>query len=195
MKSPSPAPLRLRAGRSTRALSFSAFLVIVAGLIALPLRAHDIYSSWAEAKILTDKLELTLTLARSCAHDLLPDAKKLPAITPETFAELAPKLRAIAPDLLRIAAEGKPLPFVSSQVKINGDADVTFILTYAKPATGPLRFIVEYLGHLVDGHVGTVVVTNAAGDDLGWSPVTMDQPVFQIALPTAAAASAVKPKQ
>ena len=120
-----PSAGRSRAGRSTRALSFSAFLVIVAGLIALPLRAHDIYSSWAEAKILTDKLELTLTLARSCAHDLLPDAKKLPAITPETFAELAPKLRAIAPDAV-IAPPGT-IVNVNGVYTESADADMIYV--------------------------------------------------------------------
>jgi hypothetical protein len=154
-------------------------------LLALPLRAHDIYTSWAEAKILADKLELTLTLARSSAHDLLPDAKKLPAITPDNYSEFAPKLRAVASDLIRISAGGKPLKFISGDAKISGDADITYTLVYAKPAASPLRFIADYLGYLVDGHVATVVVSGPAGEDIGWSPVTMDQPVFQVALPAA----------
>ncbi len=161
-------------------------------LLALPLRAHDPYTSFAEAKLLNEKLELTLILARSSAHDLLPDAKKLPAITPETYAEFAPKLRAVAGDLIRIGAGGKPLKFISAEVKISGDNDITFILVYAKPAASPLRFIADYLGYLVDGHVATVVVTGPAGEDIGWSPVTMDQPVFQVALP--APSPAAKPK-
>jgi hypothetical protein len=162
----------------------SIFTIGLLFLLTFPLRAHDIYSSWAEARILADKLELTLTLARSSAHDLLPDAKKLPAITPENYVEFAPKLRTVAGDLVRIASGGKPLKFVSGDAKISGDADITFTLAYAKPAASPLRFIVDYIGYLVDGHVATVVVTNAAGDDLGWSPVTLDQPVFQVALPS-----------
>ena len=155
-------------------------------LLFLPVRAHDIYSSWSEAKLLTDKIEVTITLARSSAHSLLPDFKKLPVITPETFPELAPLLRRVAPELLHISAAGKPLRFTHANAKIGGDADVTFTLSYERPNAGPLRFFARYLGQLVDGHVATLVVTNAGGDDLGWSPVTLDQPEFQVALPPSA---------
>lgn len=159
------------------------FGILALALLVFPLRAHDPYTSWAEAKLLADKLELTLTLARSSAHDLLPDAKKLPPITPENYPAFAPKLRAVAADLIRLSAGGKPLKFVAGDAQISGDNDITFTLTYAKPTASPLRFIADYLGHLVDGHVGTIVVSGPAGEDIGWSPVTMDQPVFQVALP------------
>lgn len=151
-----------------------------------PLRAHDIYSSWCEAKLLADKLEITLTLARSSAHSLLPDFKKLPAITPETFPELAPLLRRVAPELLQISAAGRPLRCTHADAKIGGDADVTFTLLYERPRASPLRFFAHYLGQLVDGHVATLVVTNATGEDLEWSPVTLDQPVFEVKWPAAA---------
>ncbi len=177
-----PHPGRLRITAPT---PFRVFILLLGALLTFPLRAHDIYSSWAEAKLLADKLELTLTLARSSAHDLLPDAKQLPAITPETYAAVAPRLRAVAGDLIRIAAGGKPLKFLSGDTKISGDNDITFTLTYAKPTTSPLRFTADYLGYLVDGHIATVVVSGPAGEDIGWSPVSMDQPVFQIALPAA----------
>ncbi len=170
----------LRTSRST-----SIRLFVLFALLTLPLHAHDIYSSWAEAKLLADKLEITLTLARSSAHDLLPNAKQLPAITPENYADFAPKLRAVASDLIRLSDGGKPLKFVSGEARISGDADITFTLIYAKPTTSPLRVTADYLGYLVDGHVATVVVTGASGEDIGWSPVTMDQPVFQVALPAA----------
>ena len=48
----------------------------VAGLLlALPLRAHDIYTSFVEAKLLADRLEVTLTLGRDNASPLFPDAE------------------------------------------------------------------------------------------------------------------------
>jgi hypothetical protein len=137
--------------------------------------------------VLADKLEVTLTLARSSAHDLLPDAKKLPAITPENFSEFAPRLQSIASELLAITSAGKPLPLKSAQVKISGDADITFTLAYAPAAPGKLRLFAAYLGRLVDGHVATLVVTGANSEDLGWSPATMDQPVFETTVPTAPA--------
>ncbi|MCX6940904.1 MAG: hypothetical protein NTX09_09230 [Verrucomicrobia bacterium] len=41
------------------------------------------------------------------------------------------------------------------------------------------------MGWLVDGDVATVVLTKAVGDDYGWSPVSYDQPVFEVAWPIA----------
>ena len=164
-------------------------------LLTLSLRAHDIYTSFAEAKLLPDKLEITLTLARSSAHNFLPEPRTSPPITPETFADYAPKLRAIAPELFQITAAGKPLALKPPvDVKISGDADVVFVLNYPRPPPGPLKFFGYYLGYLVDGHVATFVVTNAAGDDLGWSPLSIDQPTFQVVVP-AGNAPGKKPKK
>ena len=153
----------------------------------LPLRAHDIYSSWTEAVLRTDRLELTLTLARASALRLLPNGKTLPPITPENFAEYASPLKAAAPDLFEIKSVGKVLGLSSTEVTISGDADITFKLNYPRPAPGALRFAVNYLFQLVDGHVGTLVVTDPSGRDLGWSPVTVDQAVFEIRLPATSA--------
>jgi hypothetical protein len=156
-------------------------------LIVLPVLGHDIYSSWTEANLRPERLELTLTLARASAVRLLADANALPPITPDNFPEYAPRLKAVAPDLFEITSAGKALKLGSTEVKISGDADVTFHLVYPRPAAGALRFVVSYLFHLVDGHVGTLVVTDPTGKDLGWSPVSVDQPVFEVVLPAAAA--------
>jgi hypothetical protein len=154
---------------------------LVAACVA-PLRAHDIYSSWTDAVIHPDRLELTLTLARASALRLLPNANTLPPITPESFSEYAPRLKAAAPELFEIKSAGKTLVLSSSEVTISGDADITYRLAYPRPPPGMLRFTVHYLFQLVDGHVGTLVVRDPAGKDLGWSPVTVDQPVFEVKL-------------
>ena len=172
--------------------------LLVALLVALPLRAHDLYTSFVEAKLLTDRLEVTLTLGRINASPLLPDAatKKLPPLTPEKFATFEPRLRSAAPALLSLSAAGKPLAVSApAAVKLSGDSDVTFTLTYPRPTAGPLKFFAQFVGSLVDGHIATVVLTNAAGDDLGWSPVSFDQPVFEVALPVPAAEKKSVPKK
>jgi hypothetical protein len=158
-------------------------LTVLYALGFAPLQAHDIYSSWTEAVVRTDRLELTVTLARASAPRLVASGNSLPPITPENFAEFAPRLKSASPGLFEISAAGRILKLTSSEVKISGDADVTFHLVYPRPVPGLLRFAVNYLFQLVDGHVGTLVVTDAAGKDLGWSPVTVDQPVFEIRLP------------
>jgi hypothetical protein len=162
--------------------------VCVVGLLLLflaplaPLRAHDIYSSWVEARLGEKSMEFTLTLARASALMLLPDGDKRPPITPENFAEYSAQLKEAAPDLLRISAAGKLLRLESAKVAISGDADITYALTYPAPAPGQLRIFAHYLCFLVDNHVATLVLTNAHGDDLGWSPVSIEQPVFQVTL-------------
>lgn len=161
--------------------------LVLAFVVLVPAStAHDAYSSWVDARLLSERLELTLVLSRANAHALLPDAGRMPAITPDTFPSLAPRLRELAPELLPLTANGKALKLASAQVKLSDETDVTFVLSYARPAPGPLRFFAQYLGHLVDGHVATVAVSNGAGDDLGWSPVSLDQPYFQIVVLPAA---------
>ncbi len=165
----------------TRWIALAALLLQVPTVVA-----HDMYSSWAETKLLNDKLEVTLTLGRSSAHDLLPNFRSRPPLDPQTFAAAAADLRALATGLLNITTAGKPLVLLSDTVRLSGDNDVTFTLTYDRPKSGPLRFTLTYLRGLVDGHVATLVVSNAQGDDLGWSPLTVDQPTFQVPVPPAA---------
>ena len=152
-------------------------------VISVPLGAHDIYTSWTEATLHPDRLELTVTLARASASRLISTERTMPAVTPENFEELAPKLKAVAAGLFFITMAEKPLKLTSSAVKISGDSDVSFQLVYPRPPAGLLRFGAAYLFQLVDGHVGTLVVTDPAGKDLGWSPVNVDQPVFEVRIP------------
>ncbi len=158
------------------------FLMLAAAL-ALPLRAHDNYTSWVEAVVHPDRLEVTLTLARTSALRLLTDANTLRPITPESFPTYASRLKAAAPDLLEVKSAGQLLTLSTSNVTISGDADITYRLTYPRPKASTLRFAASYLFQLVDGHVGTLVVSDSSGKDLGWSPVTVDQPSFELRLP------------
>jgi hypothetical protein len=90
--------------------------------------------------------------------------------------------KAVAPELFEITSAGKVLTLTSSEVKISGDSDITYHLVFPRPSPGSLRFAVAYLFQLVDGHVGTLVITDHPGKDLGWSPVSVDQPVFEVRL-------------
>lgn len=175
MRAERPAPPH----RWRHLLGLAALLLSV---LPRPSHAHDLYASWAEARVHSDRLEIALTLARSSALALLIDGSPLPPITPENFADYAPRLRAIASELFEVSAGGQPLRLDSASSKISGDADVVFTLVYLRPATGPLRFFAWYLGALIDGHVATLVVSDAAGRDLGWSPLSLDQPVFSVPL-------------
>jgi hypothetical protein len=158
--------------------------LLVASLLLLtaPLRAHDIYTSFVEARLDEHSTEVTVTLSRSSALQLLPDGDQRPPVTPQNFPDYAAQFQRVAPDLLRISAAGKLLAMKSAKVAISGDADITFTLTYPASAPGLFRVFAQYVGHLVDGHVVTLVLSNGHGDDLGWSPVSIEQPTFQITL-------------
>jgi hypothetical protein len=176
-------PVSHEQAQALRKLISSILGVLTILFLPLSLRAHDIYTSWTDSYVRTDRFELTLTLARASALRLIPDSNALPPITPENFAEYAPRLKAVARELFEITSNGKPLTHSSVDMKISGDADITFHLAYPRPDTGSLRFVAHYLFRLVDGHVGTLVVSHAVGKDLGWSPVSVDQPVFEIKIP------------
>lgn len=155
--------------------------------LALPLRAHDPFSSWTEAHIHDDRIELELSMSRSSALLLLADSAKLAPITLENFPGYEPKLKAIAGELFELSAGNRVLQPVAAGVQPTGTDDVAFRLRYPRPESGPLRFLGFYFDSLVDGHVGTLVVSLADGTNLGWSPLSVDQPAFEVTLPPAAA--------
>ena len=96
---------------------------------ALPaLHAHDPYTSWTDLRVLPDRLELTLTLARGSALRLLPNAEKLAPITEDNFAAYAEPLRIVAPLIFFLVADGKPLRLVSATPKLGDEKDLVFVL-------------------------------------------------------------------
>ena len=167
--------------------SVAAFLLGV-----LPLRAHDTFSSWTDAYLYPDRTELIITVSRVSALRFLPNGNTLPPITPENFPAYAPKLKAIAPELFELSAAGRTLPLTASEVSLANEEDITFRLTFPKPATGPLRLFGNYLQFLADGHVGTLVVKKADDTTSALSPISIDQPSLDVPLPPADPAAAAQ---
>lgn len=160
-------------------------------------RAHNIFSSWTDAHIHSDRIKLEFTLSRISALRLIVDGEKLPPISPENFGEYAPKLKAIAHDLFELGVGGQVIPLSTAEVTISGEDDVAFHLTFPRPPEGTLRIFGNYLQFLVDGHVGTLVATqqpaSGEGITLGWSPLSIDQPSCEFKLPIADAAPSTTP--
>jgi hydrogenase/urease accessory protein HupE len=154
-------------------------------LLVLPTAfAHDPFTSWTNARIKADRIELETTLARSSAILLLPNNEKLPSIQPENFAQYEPALKAAAPTMFEVTAAGVPLSVRSIEVKLPDDeADIEFRITYPLPATGPLRFTALYLEAMAQDHVGTLVVVNHAGKDVGWEPLSAQTIFLEVPLP------------
>ncbi|MEO7415100.1 MAG: HupE/UreJ family protein [Opitutaceae bacterium] len=166
-----------------RTASIATALVAFLLLVAPALRAHNIFSSWTDAVVRTDRIELDLTLSRTSALRLIVDGDKLPPITPENFGDYEAKLKASALELFVLSAADQALPLTASSVKISGEDDVAFTLIFPRPAGGTLRFLGNYVQFLIDGHVGTLVIKNSDDSTIAWGPVSIDQPVVDINLP------------
>ncbi|HEX2851896.1 MAG TPA: HupE/UreJ family protein [Opitutaceae bacterium] len=158
-------------------------------VIPLAAFAHDPFTSWTNARLKADHLELEVTLSRASALLLLPHSDKLPSITLENFPSLSPALKTAGGTLFEITAAGSPLTPRSVEVKLTDDemgaTDVLFHLTYPAPTSGPVRFTALYLERMVDDHVGTLVVTNRDGKDLGWEPLSAQTLFLELPLPAA----------
>lgn len=152
-------------------------------LLLLPARAHDIFSSWTDAHVREDRIELIFTLSRPSALRLIPEGNVLPPITPENFHEYAPRLKAVAHELYELSVGGQALALTASEEKIAGEDDVEFRLTFPRPDEGTLKILGLYLQYLVDGHTGTLVVYAGQDTKLGWAPISYDQPSFEVPLP------------
>lgn len=173
-----------QAGRVARRAPFL-FLALMGLLqaLVLPASAHNIFSSWTDAHVRDDGITLELTVSRVSALQLIVGGSAFSPLTPENFAQAAPRLKEVVGDLFTLSVGEEVLPLVSSDVKIAGEDDVMFILRYPRPSGGRLHFYGGYVEYLIDGHVGTLVVNSAPEKNLGWSPISWDQPSFELPLP------------
>lgn len=169
------------------------FAILVALAFPFAALAHDPFTSWTNARIKTEHLELEVTLSRGSALLLLPNGDKLPSITAENFAGFAPGLKTAANTLFEVTAAGMPLTPRSVEVKLTDDdmgaTDVLFRIVYPAPSFGPVRFTAFYLEKMVDDHVGTLVVTDNAGKDVGWEPLSVQTIFLEVPLPASSAAT------
>lgn len=178
-------------GLANLRVTFAAALVLL--LFRSTALAHDPFTSWANARIKNDHIEVEATLSRSSALLLLPNGEKLPSPTPENFPSLAPALKAAGNTLFEVTGAGVPLAPRSVDVKLTDDdmgmTDVLFRIIYPAPAAGPVRFTAVYLEKMVDDHVGTLVVTDHSGKDLGWEPLSLQTIFLEVPLPPGPAAT------
>lgn len=163
-------------------------LVFFFCFLPLAALAHDPFTSWTNARFKADRLELEMTLSRSSSLMLLPNAENLPSILPENFPERLPALQTAASSLFEVTAAGVPLAPRTVEVTLAADSpdiDVMFLVTYPLPTTGPVRFTALYLEKMVEEHVGTLIVTNNEGKDVGWEPLSLQTIYLEVPLPAA----------
>lgn len=156
---------------------------LLAALLPASTRAHDRYEIWTLAQLRTDYLEVAITMAKGTALQLADPQAKLPPLTPENFAAHRAPFDRLAPDLLVITADRKPLKVLRLETQLTEEGDIVFRLAYAPPAPGRLRLQAAFLQKLGQGYGGIVEISDSAGGNLGWEQVSFEYHVLEITLP------------
>ncbi len=128
-------------------------------------------------------MEVAITMAKGTALQLADPAAKLPALTPENFAAHRAPFDRVAPDLLVITADRKPLKVLRLETQLTEEGDIVFRLAYTPPAPGRLQLQAAFLKKLGPGYGGILEVSDTAGGNLGWEQVSFEYHVLEITLP------------
>jgi hypothetical protein len=159
------------------------FMLLVAQAGAM---AHDIGESNATFYVRSTGIDVTLFMGLNSAALLIPSEGQAISITLDTFDKYSDRLQAAAPDLLTLTGgDGTTLKPDSMAVSMTEEFDVLYNLHYPLPAPlpGVLKIHAGYLTKMVETHVGTFYVMNAAGEQFGWAEVRPDSQDLEVRLP------------
>jgi hypothetical protein len=148
--------------------------------------AHDPYEAFTAIVIRADRLELTLTMARSTALKLIDPELRIRALTPENVAEHRPPLEREGRLLFILTSLRTQLAAQKINVELTEENDITFTVTYPRPAPGRLLVHAAYLRKLGEGYGGIVTIDDEANRNLGWEQLLWERPNFEAAIPAAA---------
>lgn len=136
----------------------------------------------ARARILSDRVEMAITVSAHMAGVLMGEPKAVP--TPETVPALRARLEAQARAFCTLLPGGKKaLAPTSVDVVMTTSEELGFYLTYPAVAQSPLRFEMTVLDRLEPGNVVTIEVLDAARKPLASKPLTRDGKAIDIPLP------------
>jgi hydrogenase/urease accessory protein HupE len=143
-----------------RATSRKTACLLLLLLILVPGQAfgHNPMTSWAIARLKPDRLELEVEMSAESAWVLLGES----ALTPPDVASAIPRLKALAPSLYSVSSAGAEMLPVKTDVELREEDGVAFLLTYARPANGPLRFDAAFLKKLAAEHRSTLTLKDEA---------------------------------
>ena len=154
--------------------------------------AHEPFKSYASIQLRPARLEISLTMSLIAAEALL-DPRPDPLLSPETFDQSAPRLKAGAAQLFKLTAETGALPLQSGAVYLTAEYDVEFLLVYPRPPAGRLDITLTFLRKMAEDHNTTVSILDEAGRTLDWEELTPDQPGLVLAIPGTKAAQKAPP--
>jgi len=160
-------------------------LVLLAVLSRSAVRAHDPGESWTMVTLLTDRLELELTMAQVTALQLSGAPFDTPYLAPDNFDAYRARLKTCAEKLYIVTSVRTPLKPQRIDVTLTEEGDITFKLAYPHPAAGRLHFFATFLTKLGEGFGGNIDVSFQSGKDLGWDQIAYDRPNFEVTVPAA----------
>jgi hydrogenase/urease accessory protein HupE len=132
-------------------------VILVVALCSGGVFAHNPMSSWAVARIYSDRVELDAEISAESAWALLGGD---PNVAPNVRGRL-PELKEIAPQLYRVLSGGTQLATQSAEIEVREEDGVGFLLVYCKPPGEPLRFDADFLRKLPGGHRTTLTLKDA----------------------------------
>jgi hydrogenase/urease accessory protein HupE len=175
-----------------RLLSRKNICRVILLLILLPSSAfgHNPMTSWAIARFSPDRMELEVEMSAESAWALLGE----PATTPPDVASAIPRLKALGPSLYKVSAGGVELSPVRTDVELREEDGVAFLLTYAPPAAGPLRFDAAFLRKLSGDHRSTLTFKDEADRVLRTELLTTNSATVDTPFPPGAGTSPAAPQ-
>ncbi|MDK6078258.1 HupE/UreJ family protein [Massilia varians] len=161
-------------------------------LFAVPARAHDPFDGSTQVTVLDERIEARVTLGYDAARAML----RALGLPPEQAGPIARggETRALAPGggarLLRLHEGGRELA-PQALLAAGGREEVSFVLTYPRPASNRLALRASYFELLEDMRPGTLVVTDARRRLLASTLLSASSPEAALPLEAATAGAAL----
>lgn len=165
----------------------SAGIFVLALVMALPARAHDLFEIWTIALVRADYFEVAVTMAKGTALKLADPQAALPELTPQNFATHRAVFERLAPALLQVSAAKKPFAPLRLEAQLSEEGDIIFHYAFALPPPGRVTIKAEFLGKLGTGYGGIIEVSDATGNNLGWDQLSSEKSDFEFVIPAAEA--------
>jgi hypothetical protein len=171
-----------------------------------PARAHnpltgstDPFQGWVVARLRPDHLDFEVRLARTLAYSLVgltaaptsAVSAELPTLSVSTMPlppdpllmQAYPLLVKLAPSLYQITDDGAALHPQTVEISVASlDGDIRFLMTYPRPAPGPLRFQANYFQQMPATHTDAFQVVNDTGQTLAQADLTQAKPGLDFTL-------------
>jgi hydrogenase/urease accessory protein HupE len=138
--------------------------VLIFGIVASVLRAHDPGISTAQGNFRDGRLELTVGFAPSDAQQLLPpEARSGTKWTQAEFETAKSALEALAPQLWELRVDDTVVPPSETSVHLAAGDSLNFRLVYPCPPDRPLTLRALKLGGLPPGHREFLILSDDRG--------------------------------